>query len=111
MLEIRCIDIYGRYVFYLFRPSYQEIIVGTPSPGFPLTDEALQYPQARDVLQETDTATHSAFVGKPCTTASSVNTGSSKATPSNDHVPELRKALTASFPLRKGTACTALAVS
>ena len=67
MLEIRCIDIYGRNIFCLLRLGYQEIVTGTPSTSFPLTDEALQYPQARDILQETDMSTHAAFVSKPCT--------------------------------------------
>ena len=67
MLEIRCIDIYGRNICCLLCLGYQEIVTGTPSPSIPLTDEALQYPQARDVLQETDMSTHAAFVGKPCT--------------------------------------------
>ena len=82
MLEIRCIDIYGRNICCLLCLGYQEIVTGTPPS-----------------------------LVNPARRASSVNTGSSKATPSNDHVPELRKALTASFPLRNGTACTALAVS
>lgn len=111
MLEIRCIDIYGRNIFCLLRLGYQEIVTGTPSTSFPLTDEALQYPQTRDVLQEADMSTHAAFVGKPCTAGLFGQHRLVQGDTQQRHVPELRKALTASFPLRKGTACTALAVS